>query len=154
DDEARLEHDLIEALVDPVFELDGVDPTQLRRFVLQTPDLARSLVALYRAFRTTRESAESLAARLEGPSEGSGVDPVRLSSELVSDFVERRRNHFPAIEEAAERVRNDARLDEDDLFTGLTRFLKKEERVTVKIEKVGAMHGALRRFDPERRELR
>jgi predicted transcriptional regulator/transcriptional regulator with XRE-family HTH domain len=154
DEENRLERDLGEALGDPALDGAAIEPAQLRRFVVQQPEVARAMLALYRAYRTTRDSAESLAATLEEPGDlAPGVDSVRLSSELVSDFIEKKHNHFPSLEEAASRVRKDAGLDGDDLFAGLARFLKKEHRVDVTIEKVGAMHGALRRYMVDRREL-
>lgn len=155
DEESRIEHDLIEAWTDPAFEKTSVDLPQLRRFVMQHPEVARAMLAVYRNLRATRESAESMAARLEEPTDlAPSVDSVRLSSELVSDFIDKQKNHFPALEEASARTRKDARVEEDDLFAGLTRFLEREHDVTVVIEKVEAMHGALRRFVPDRGELR
>lgn len=155
DEESRIERDLSEALLDPVFEGSGIESAQLRRFVMQHPEVARAMLTVYRTLRATRESAQSLAERIEGRTDlAAGVDAVRLSSELVSDFIEKQKNYFAALEEAAARTRKDARVDEDDLFAGLTRYLEREHDVNVVIEKVGAMHGALRRFVPERRELR
>lgn len=153
-EEARIEHDLNEALSDPAFESEGVDASQVRRFVLQSPELARSMLALYRAFRSTRESVDGIPSKFTEPAGATaGGDSVRISSELVSDFLEAKLNHFPALEDAAERLRKDAHLDDEDLFAALARFLERKHRVEVKVEEVGAMHGALRRFDPKAREL-
>jgi hypothetical protein len=62
-------------------------------------------------------------------------------------------NHFPELEAEAERVWKEARLEQEDLFPGLARYLERRYGATVRIVKVDEMRGAVRRFDPERREL-
>jgi predicted transcriptional regulator/DNA-binding XRE family transcriptional regulator len=154
DEEAKLELSLIEALADPVFELDEVDTQQVRRLAAQTPELARGMLALYRAFRAAREMSDADRFRGDEPHPALAADPARSSAEVVSDFLQTRVNHFPALEEAAERLVAEARLGSDELFPALARFLEKRHRVKVRIEKVQAMRGALRRYDDETRELR
>jgi predicted transcriptional regulator len=111
------------------------------------------LIRLHTAYSSARGSAEALAERALDSQEVAGVDRVRLSTEQVSDFIQRHLNHFPQLEAEAERVWADARLEGEDLFPGLARYLQRRHGVAVRIEKVDAMRGAVRRFHAERGEL-
>ncbi len=108
----------------------------------------RTLFAAYRAGRATR-------AELEGAS----VDGVELTglgqlpSEEVSDLIQGQWNHFPALESAAEDLWLKAKLNHEDLQSGLRRFLTEKLMVDVRIARVGEDSVAVRRFDPDRREL-
>ena len=132
--------------------------------------MARAVLALHRAHVATRAGAEALAERVldsqdaPGPfgqdalgeaedGRAAGLDRVRLSSEQVGDLLQRHANHFPALELAAERLRRDARLEQETLFAGLSEHLARAHGVTVRVATVGEMRGAVRRFDPARREL-
>jgi predicted transcriptional regulator/DNA-binding XRE family transcriptional regulator len=154
EDEDRLLADLLEVCGDPIFDPHALTPDDLRNLAAHAPAAARAMVGLYRAFQGSKESARSLAERVsEGADLREGFDIYRLPSEEVTDLVQRHRNYFGELEEGAERIRTDARLEGEDLFQGLARYLQAAFGVTVRIEKVGAMRRAVRRFDPERREL-
>jgi predicted transcriptional regulator len=72
----------------------------------------------------------------------------------VSDFFTRSGNYFAEIEESAERVWHDASLHVgDDFFGALATYLESRHGVRVSIREVNQMAGAVRRFDPEKREL-
>jgi predicted transcriptional regulator/transcriptional regulator with XRE-family HTH domain len=150
----RLLADLLEACGDPLFDPYALTPDDVGNLTAHAPAAARAMIGLYRAFRTAKESARSLAERLsEGSDVRSGIDVYRLPSEEVSDFVQRHANYFPELEEGATQIRRDARLEGEDLYQGLARYLAEDHGVSVKVEKVGAMRRAVRRFDPARREL-
>ena len=154
DDDGRLLADLLEACGDPLFDPYGLTPDDLRNLAAQAPAAARAMLGLYRAFGSAKESARSLAERLsEGSDIRTGIDVYRLPSEEVSDLVQRHVNYFGELEEGAARIRRDARLDGEDLYQGLARYLETAHGVTVRVERVGAMRRAVRRFDPRRNEL-
>jgi predicted transcriptional regulator/transcriptional regulator with XRE-family HTH domain len=154
EDQTRLLADLLEACGDPLFDPYALSADDLRTLVAHTPSAARAMLGLYRAFQGATESARSLAERShEAADLAGGVAPFRQPSEEVSDLVQRHRNYFGDLEDGAERIRRDARLEGEDLFQGLARFLHDAHGVDVRIEKVGAMRRAVRRFDPARREL-
>jgi predicted transcriptional regulator/DNA-binding XRE family transcriptional regulator len=154
DDQDRVLADLLEACGDPLFDPYALTPDDLRNLATHAPSAARAMVGLYRAFGTAKESARSLAERVsEGSEVRAGIDVYRLPSEEVSDLVQRHVNYFPDLEEGAGRIRRDAQLDGEDLYQGLARYLQSAHGVTVRVEKVGAMRRAVRRFDPDRREL-
>jgi predicted transcriptional regulator/DNA-binding XRE family transcriptional regulator len=154
EDEDRLLADLLEACGDPVFDPYGLTPDDLRNLSAHVPSAARAMVGLYRAFQGAKSSARTLAERVsEGAALRDAMENYRLPPEEVSDLIERHRNHFPELEEGAERIRADAGLEGEDLYQGLARYLHDAYGVTVRIERVGPMGRAVRRFDPGQREL-
>ncbi|HJS47661.1 MAG TPA: short-chain fatty acyl-CoA regulator family protein [Gemmatimonadales bacterium] len=151
--DAGLLADLAEAFGDALFDDGPVPRPDLEALVGEAPDLARAVLRLYRAYDSARQSVETLAARELDRGEVPSVGRVRLSSEQVSDFIQRQMNHFPALEEAAERLWRDARLDREGLYGGLCAALDREFGVRVRIATVEEVGGIVRRFDPARREL-
>ena len=152
-DDARIAADLEEVFSEPLFEETPVNRRDVEALVVERPDLARAVLRLHQAYATTRSSAESLAARAMESSDLATIDRVRLSSEQVSEFIQRHMNHFPELETAAEQLWRDARLDREGLYAGMTAHLEQRHGVKVRILKVSELHGAVRRFDPVRKEL-
>lgn len=161
-EDARLVGDLAEAFGDAVFEEHPLTRREIADFVATSPDVARAVLALHGAYASARGAAASLAERVldgEHPTasefgpEVRGLDRVRLSSEQVSDLLQKHHNHFPELEAAAERLWVDARLEPEGLFAGLSERLRRVHGVTVRIGTVEELRGAVRRFDPVRREL-
>ncbi|HKB08035.1 MAG TPA: short-chain fatty acyl-CoA regulator family protein [Candidatus Polarisedimenticolia bacterium] len=152
-EDERLVADLLEVFGDRMFERLGLTQTDVREQVGQSPLVARAILNLYHAYQGARSSAEILSERLSEGQELKGVELSRLPSEEVSDLIQRHMNYFPDLEEGAERLWRDAGLEGKDLFQALAQYLEKERGVKVRIEKVGAMHGAIRRFEPGRSEL-
>lgn len=170
DDGARLVGDLAEVFGDAVFEEYPVTRQELAEFAGAAPGVARAVVALHQAYAAARANAEALAERVldtqdapdgaplggaPGGALGGGreLDRSRLSSEQVGDLLQRHGNHFPALEAAAERLRRDAGLGAVGMFGGLARHLGRAHGVGVRIATVREMRGAVRRYDPVRREL-
>lgn len=169
-DDARLLSDLTEVYADPVMEDDPVPLAELDELAQAAPHAARGTVALFRAYRNALASVEALAARLdeaqrklEELGQGGRVgweslpDPTlgaaRVPTEEVSDLIQRRTNHFPDLEAAAEALWEEARLDRQDLYPGLVRHLREAHGVTVQPLSANAEPGVLRRFDPHNRVL-
>lgn len=146
---------LTEIFSDPLFEEHPLTARELGAFVDTSPDVARAVVALHRAWANTRASLEAFAERvLDDGQELGSLDRTRLSSEQVSSFIERRGNYFPSLEAAAERLLDAAGGDDEDLFARLAGHLQRAHGVRVRVLTVAEMRGAVRRFDAERRELR
>jgi hypothetical protein len=151
DGHARTTADLMEVFGDPLFEPHDVTNQEVRELCAVTPSAARAVLGLYQAYRAARAAADTLAATL---SDGdlAGVDSSHLPTEEVSDLVQRHMNHFPALEEGAEALWREARLDREDLSTGLVRHLARLD-VQVRVVRTADMHGAVRRYDPEAKVL-
>jgi predicted transcriptional regulator/transcriptional regulator with XRE-family HTH domain len=152
-DDARIVADLEEVFGEPLFEDTPVDRRDVEALVVERPDVARAVLRLHQAYATARGSAESMSARAMDSSDLATIDRVRLSSEQVSEFIQRHMNHFPELETAAEQLWRDARLDREGLYAGMTAHLERQHGVKVRILKVSELHGAVRRFDPVRKEL-
>src|SRR5262245_12343426 len=150
--DARLVSDLVEVFGDPIFDSHGLTTADLRELATSSPNLSRAVLTLYRSYRAARESAETLADKLSD--EGySGIDPSRLPSEEVSDLIQRHLNYFGDLEDAAEQVWRTARLEEDDIYSGLVRYLDATHGVTVRLLRPGDDRKAMRRYDDKRKLL-
>ena len=66
DEEARLAADLQEAFSDPLFEEEKPAQRELNELVGLSPTLSRSVLALYRAYRSLHDDLQALADRLSG----------------------------------------------------------------------------------------
>jgi predicted transcriptional regulator/transcriptional regulator with XRE-family HTH domain len=153
-DEARLVADLHEAFGDPLFDSHGLTNADMRELAVTSPNVARAMITLYRAYADARESVSTLSQQLASDEGVAGVDPSRLPSEEVSDLVQRHMNHFPELEDAAELLWRRAELDADDVYRGLVRYLAAVHGIQVKVVRVADERKAMRRFDPERRVLK
>ena len=152
EEDARLSADLLEAFGDPIFERHGLTNHDLREIVASSPNVARAILTMYRSYASTRESVAALGERLS--TDGfSGAPASRLPSEEVSDLVQRHMNHFPELEEAAEALWREARLDGDDVYRGLVRYLRETHGIEVRIVRVADERKAMRRYDPQARVL-
>src|SRR5262252_3161065 len=124
DGEARLVSDLHEVFGDPLFESHDVTTTDLRE-TASNETVSRAIVKLYHAYRDALETMRGMASRVDEGGELVGLDPARLPSEEVSDVLQENRNHFPALEEAAERLSAEEDLERPDIHPGLVRRLKR-----------------------------
>jgi len=154
DDDATLGSDLLEVFSDPLFESSALKDADVRELVATSPGVSREVLRLYRAYQGARESAEVLAQQLADAGDGhSSVSAARAPSEDVSDLIQRHMNHFPTLEEAAERLWRDAQLETDDIQRGLARHLERAHGVTVSIVRSSEDRNTLRRYDAARKTL-
>ncbi len=153
DDDARLVADLFEAFSDPLFEESGLTSTELREMAAASPNAARAVLSLYRAYTGSRASADSLSHRLSDGEDATGVGRSNLPSEQVSDLIQSHNNHFPVLEAGAEELWNKGKLEPEDLSAGLIRHLQKAHGVEVRIARGEAERNTLRRFEPQRKLL-
>lgn len=152
--DAELMAALSEVFSEPLFEDHPLTQQELTGFIDSNPEVARAVLWLHRAYAGARESLNSLGERLLDQQDVGVVDRVRLSSEQVSDFVQRNNNYFPLLETEAERLlAGIPGEDGDELFSRLARYLKREHGVRVRVVSHSEMRGAVRRFDPDAREL-
>src|SRR5215467_10325124 len=157
DDDGRLVADLVEAFADPVLEDYDVTSVDVRELATASPEAARAVLGLYRAYQATRATADDLSSRLRDGEALSGPDGARASSpvpsEEVSDYLQRAGNYFPELEAGAEDLAARARLTGDDLYAGLIRHVDQHIGVSVQIGHWEGMRGVLRRHDPDRKTL-
>ncbi|MFO0736097.1 MAG: short-chain fatty acyl-CoA regulator family protein [Labilithrix sp.] len=152
DEDQRLVSDLTEAFADPLFEEADLLQVDVREMANASPSAARAVLALYRAYQSSRAQADDLSSRLSDAGEAASPT-AHLPSEEVTDMIQRASNHFPEVEAAAESMAAKAKLTLDDLYPGLVRFLDKQLGTQVRIARWGSEPGVLRRFDPARNVL-
>jgi predicted transcriptional regulator/DNA-binding XRE family transcriptional regulator len=153
DGEARLIAELLEVFGDALFDDANLSNVDVRELAGASPAAARAVITLYRQLQRTEENAKALAARVTEEDPSLRVGPARLPSEEVSDFLQNRNNHFPALEDLAEALWQEANLDEEALTQRLHAHL--ENRLKVRVENLlgRAASNTLRRFDPKKRVL-
>lgn len=152
DADAALEASVREVLADPLFDEHGLVGADVQDLVRASPLGARAMVTLYRAFREAQQSADGLAERLSEEEGPAGPDRAGVSTEEVSDLLQRRQNWFPELDAAADDLWRDAKLEKQDLGPGLKRYLTDRLGVRLRFEPAG-VSGTTRRYDPERKEL-
>ncbi len=151
DEDLRMAEDLLEAFGDPLFEALDLPASEVRELAQNSPSLAKAVFQLYQAYQGARSGLDTLSSKF---SDGQGFDPdrTRQASEAVGDFLQHTMNYFPDLEEAAERLWVDAKLDRDWLLPGLMQAFE-QRGVQVRIHRHEELPGQLRRFDPERKVL-
>jgi predicted transcriptional regulator/DNA-binding XRE family transcriptional regulator len=151
DEDARVVSDLMEAFADPLFDDPALTQAEVRDMAAASPASARAVIALYRAYRAAKGSADDLSSRIAERDELQTVSTI--PSEEVSDLIQRHQNHFPALETAAEELLARGKMTNDEIYQGLKRVLEKELRVSVHIARTEKGRETLRKYDPEKKEL-
>jgi predicted transcriptional regulator/DNA-binding XRE family transcriptional regulator len=150
--EQGLASDLLEIFGDPIFDPYEMTASDVRELASSSPMVGRAIAALYHAYRNARESANSLATQMSEDLTRE-ISPSVVPSEEVTDLIQKHSNYFPEIEDASETLWQKAQLDTNNMFSRLQLHLATEHKVLVKVEKDGAMKGAVRRFDPNTRVI-
>ena len=144
DDEGQLVSDVMEAFGDPLF--DGLELTSgdVRELAGTHPQIARAVIQLYQAYRSTRESASHLATAM---TDDHSAEPTSLPSEEVGALIQKNNNYFPDLEDSAAMLWRIARLDRNDMFSGLAAYLDEVHGISVKVLAASKMDHAIRRYD-------
>lgn len=143
-DEARLAGHLMEMFADEVFADSDVTNLEVRDLAHANPAAARAVLALYDRFRS---NAHRIAA---APDAETGAEFHR-ATEAISDFLQLNANHFPRLEDAAERVRAEIDASGDAFDAGARTYLFNAFGIEVRLASLP--QGIVRHFDPARREL-
>ena len=149
DTDQRLSLELMEALSDPIFENAQLRATDVQELVATLPAVGRALVDLYGAYRQ-HLPAEAQSAEGQDAAE---TPPVSIPSEEVTEFIQRRLNHFPELEEAAEKLWAENGLAIHTLDQGLTTVLRQRYTVEVEVRPANLMGELSRRYDQLTRRL-
>jgi len=150
DDASTKLADLRNALQDPVFSDNRPDIQELRAGLDHCPTLAQSLLDLHKAYRMLMERA--LTVR---DADGAENDHVLAASPeaAVHDLFRRNRNHFPALEAAAEGFFGDVAVEADETYSYLKTRLFDGLGISVETVAVSALPDTLRLYDQARRRL-
>ncbi len=153
DDDERAVAELEEILADPLLKGIEVGRAELRDAIDAAPamvDVVRRLYEAHVALRNRPAAASPALAdtdRAEGAYAANPIDRVRA---VIQDA----RNHFPELEEAAERVALELGMSGHELFYGIVHRLKERYGIRVSIVPDDLMRHDLRRYDRHRRHLK
>jgi predicted transcriptional regulator/transcriptional regulator with XRE-family HTH domain len=153
DEDARVVSDLLEVFSDPLFEDPALTQAEMREMASASPAAARGVIALYRAYRAAKGSADDLSSRIAERDDLTNVSTTAVPSEEVSDLIQRNQNHFPSLEAGAEDLLSRGKVSTDEIYQGLKRFLEKELGVSVLIARTEIARETLRKYDPDKKEL-
>ncbi|MBV8096609.1 MAG: DUF2083 domain-containing protein, partial [Acetobacteraceae bacterium] len=141
--ERQLEVGLREAFADPLLGSDGVPEEEIGSLAASSPNAARAILALYRAWRVAREDSGGIALP-------SGRR-VLLPNEEARDFFNERANYFQELEAAAEAIGADmGGVPPHEANHAIAERLRQRHGLAVTVQ---PMEGAYRRYDPAARIL-
>lgn len=134
---------LREAFADPLLGADPVPDAEVEALAAGSPNAARAVLAMYRAWRVAREDAAGIALP-------SGRRML-LPNEEVRDFFDSHANHFPVLEAAAEQLAGElAPSTPAEMNHAIAERLRGVHGVRVTVQ---PLDSALRRYDPATRGL-
>ncbi len=139
--ERQVEAGLREVFADPLL-FEAVPDGEIAALAAGSPNAARGVLALYRAWRVAREDASGIALP-------SGRR-LLLPNEEARDVFHERANHFPVLETAAERIGAVLGVEPAELNHAIAERLRREHGLVVR---VGPLDDVLRRYDPAARTL-
>ncbi len=149
-EDARLIGELREVFSDPLFGPGAPDQEELQELVGSSPKPAQSMVKLYDGYRTANESAKTLSDLLYTESTRNVF--AGNPTEEVNDLLQQHDNFFEPIEQAAEQLWKEAKLEADDVYGGLISFLQQRHGIQVVIAQA-EQRQAMRRYDKKRRVI-
>ena len=116
-DEARLAGHLMEMFADDVFADSDVTNLEVRDLAHANPAAARAVLTLYDRYRNDPGRTGT-----QPGDDGEGLQFHR-ATEAISDFLQLNANHFPLLEEAAERIRGEIDAAGDGFDAGARTYL-------------------------------
>ena len=140
--EKALQTGLQEVLRDPLLGLDVVPEAEVAQLAGGAPNVARAVLALYRAWRVAREDSGGIALPTGRR--------ILLPTEEARDFFHDRANHFPPLEAVAERLGAELGVGPHEMNHAVAQRLRSRHGLVVQVL---PMQGALRRYDAAYRRL-
>jgi predicted transcriptional regulator/transcriptional regulator with XRE-family HTH domain len=146
DESPALLADMRAVMQDPLLADGAPDLAQMRAALVHSPALVQAFLKLHRAWSAATDQLLSL-------SEGEATAVAASPEAAVHGAFRRNRNHFPALEEAAEAFWGDAPPERDEVYASLKRRLFDRSGVRVRLVRVEDLPGTLRRYDEARGEI-
>jgi XRE family transcriptional regulator, fatty acid utilization regulator len=152
DHDERTTSELEEVFADPLFRSSPVSRLEIRDAVESAPTVVDAIGRLYRAYVGLRGASE--AYTLHGSDRDRGEDAAEQSAvERVRALIHDAKNHFPEIDEAAEKLAADLRLTGHEPFFAISDLLRAKHGIRVRVMPIETMPETLRRYDHHRRQL-
>jgi predicted transcriptional regulator/DNA-binding XRE family transcriptional regulator len=137
---------LREVFADPLLSSELPGEQELLEVAQAAPNAAAGMIKLFRAYREQAERLADLSEMLAREGHSTALAATRLPIDAVREVLERRSNHYPALEEEAEAF---VRLLQpgDELGAALKSWLQREHGIVVKVLPVATMPNWRRRYD-------
>ncbi len=136
------------ALSDPIFVSGSVSPRELQVVSDSAPEFAANFIKLFQDYRQLVDTM----TRLGG--EGMPTSIIKVSSEaLIHDFFRDNLNHFPTLEEAAEKLAKNLPSETENQYLYICDRLNEKHNIEVKIKPIEIMGDTLRIFDRDKKEI-
>ena len=132
------------AMRDPIFAESDVSPLEVADVLSSFPGFTEAMLRLYTAYKEAQFELADQRHSTAGPGTDASADPVTA----VRSFLSARRNCFPMLDAAAEKLA--ASVQEAGGYLG---YYKQRHGLTVRKLPSDVMTGSLRRLDWHRREL-
>ena len=127
----RQAHDLREATADPILGSAAVLPGEAHAAVQASPEVARRFLVLYRAFLAQAEELQALRESSVAARSMAGPATPSAPYDEVRDWVQSHRNHFDALDRAAEDLFETAAFSSATLREDLARRLGEAHGIAV-----------------------
>ncbi len=147
-----LQHDeaplvaLREVFADPLLAAELPGEQELLEVAQAAPNVGAGVIKLYRAYREQAQRLSDLSDMLASEGHSTGLAATRLPIDEVREVLERKANHFPALEEEAEAFLKLLQSG-DELEAALKGWLQREHGIAVKVLPVATMPNWRRRYD-------
>ncbi len=141
---------LREVFADPLLAGELPGEQELVELAETAPNAAAAMIRLHRGYREQAERLSDLSQLLAA--EGRSVAGARVPADEVRDVLERRPNHFAALEEEAEAF-HALLAPGEDLRGALQGWLKAEHGIAVRVLPVATMPNWRRRYDRHSQRL-
>jgi len=152
DQDERAISELEEVFADPLFRSSPISRPEVRDSVESAPALSEAIGRLYRAYVALRNSADARMPALgdrDHAEDAAPDDPI----DRVRALVNQAKNHFPELDEAAERLASDLLLTGHELFFAIAERLRAKHGIRVRVMPIDVMPNTLRRYNHHRRQL-
>ncbi len=139
--------DLQEILSDRLVRDIGIPRHEVMEVAENHPGLAEAITRLYRALGDLRRMPERIDQL--GPASVDSAAPL----DWLRATLEQRRNHFPALDEAAETLSLELGTGPEALLAAIPARLQERHNISVRVMPEATLVGALRHYDFHRRRL-
>jgi XRE family transcriptional regulator, fatty acid utilization regulator len=151
EDADRLVAQLRDSLTDPSVG-DPISMAEIRELATAMPTVGRYVMELHRRYRHGRDVNETIMTRIDAGAAGSMSVPPPMAYEEVQELFYSRRNYFPALDLAAEKIFAEAGLVIGSAAAGIADRLARRHGIAVTDLPAGD-RTVKRRYDPGTRLL-
>jgi predicted transcriptional regulator/DNA-binding XRE family transcriptional regulator len=152
--ETKADEGLAKLLDEPLLRSLSLNPDDIATLGSE-PKTVTTITALFNLYKNTRSQLDNLIQSLQADerarkeSAGSGMSFERTPYDEVTEFLQQHNNYFPALEEAAQKIRRDHTFSRRVYTEHLVEVLAKDFACEVKFARPDDASSVVRHFDRE-----